>query len=292
MMQGGAAGGGAEEGRDEGPASQNGEALPMPSSSAVLIAQEVEESPLPFALVIAAPVSYPRRRFGSWGTHGCNVLVLAVSVLCTTLIYLARISAAKRSPLGNSTGHLRWRCPLGTFAAVVFAGGQLSGVGAMFLTSLKNLPSSVSRHVLFGFGLRHREDPPARGFLGFYLCVSGFSAAMLLVVLLWVAGVPSPRCLSGSALCLALRKNLDQTSGWVTAALGGLAVCQLMGTFAASRSLRVCGCWCGGPPDAAGAGAAAAAVRSHPCVLPVGVRVGVASVAPVASVASPSTSNS
>ena len=87
-MQGGAAGGGAGEGRDQGPALQNGEALPMPSSSAVLIAQEVEESPLPFALVIAAPGAYPRRRFGSWGTHGCNVLVLAVSVLCTALIYV------------------------------------------------------------------------------------------------------------------------------------------------------------------------------------------------------------
>ena len=38
---------------------------------------------------------------------------------------------------------------------------------------------------------------------------------MLTFVLLWLAGVfPVPRCLSGSASCMRLRDNLEQT-GWI-----------------------------------------------------------------------------
>ena len=206
----------------------------------------------------------------SLGTHRCNMGVVAASVVATACIYVARTTSASAAAAANSTAntdYLRWRCPVGTFAAIVFACGQLSGVGAICLTLKKNVASLSFRCSLWC-----------------YLIVSAFSAAMLLTVLFWLSGVVSPpRCLSGSAACVALSKNLGHSGGWITGALCGLAGCQVLGTFAASHSLRLC-CCCAGPPPDTGAGqdiVPVATVRPHSSpgvALPVGLVVGVAKV--------------
>ena len=151
-------------------------------------------------------------------THRYNARYLAASVVGTLVIYAVRWVAAD-----EHDQHLRWRCPV-PLSAVIFAGGQLSGVAAVALTD-----GSLT--------LRAQDEPPARCPLQFYVFVSITSAVMLCFVLLWTAGIYSkPRCLSGSEACLRLRANLEQT-GWITAALVSLWVCQLVGAVAASRSL-------------------------------------------------------
>lgn len=162
-------------------------------------------------------------------THRSNARYLAASVAGTLLIYTARwITADKHDQ------HLRWRCPV-PLSAALFAGGQLSGVVAFAFKELR----SLSR--------RGRDEPPVAGPLALYLFVSATSAVMLGFVLSWAAGLSSPpRCLSGSAACLRLRENLEQT-GWITVALLGLVGCQLVGAVAAARSL----CCPGVDPEAA-----------------------------------------
>ena len=61
-------------------------------------------------------------------THRCNMGVVAASVVATACIYVARTTSASAAAAANSTAnteYLRWRCPVGTFAAIVFACGQL-----------------------------------------------------------------------------------------------------------------------------------------------------------------------
>jgi hypothetical protein len=150
--------------------------------------------------------------------HRVNVRYLAAAVAGTLLVYAARWVAAD-----EDDQHLRWRCPV-PMSAALFTIGQLGGVAAV---AFKDGPCS----------LRGRDEPPAAVPLRLYMCVSVTSSVMLGFVLLWAGGIfPQPRCLSGSAACLQLRDNLEQT-GWITAALCGLAACQLMGAVAAGRSL-------------------------------------------------------
>ena len=150
--------------------------------------------------------------------HRSNVRYLTAAVAGTLLVYAARWVAAD-----EDDQHLRWRCPV-PMSAALFTIGQLGGVAAV---AFKDGPCS----------LRGRDEPPAAVPLRLYMCVSVTSSVMLGFVLLWAGGIfPQPRCLSGSAACLQLRDNLEQT-GWITAALCGLAACQLMGAVAAGRSL-------------------------------------------------------
>jgi hypothetical protein len=169
---------------------------------------------------------------------------IAVSVIGTALIYVARLVAAGET---QADSHLRWRCPLGTFTAILFGAGQLCGV--MSIASKQSLAFSRRRH----------DEPPARGLLRFYTGVSAVSAAMLLFVLLWISTGSGPRCLSGSQACLRLQKNLQQ-KGWITLALLGLAGFQLMGAAAAARSLSLC--CCAGVDDSGPAVAAACEATS------------------------------
>jgi hypothetical protein len=171
-----------------------------------------------------------QRLRGSGDTHRSNVQYLpyiAVSVIGTALIYAARSVAAGETDGYDS--HLCWRCPLGAFAAILFGAGQLCGV------------MSIALKKSLSFSLRRHDEPPAQGLLRFYFFVSAVSAFMLLVVVLWIAGLPQPRCLSESPACLRLQKNLQQ-KGWITLALLGLAGFQLIGTAAAARLLSLCCC--------------------------------------------------
>lgn len=174
---------------------------------------------------------------GSQPTHRANARLLAAAVAGTALVYVARwIAAAEGATEHNQ--HLQWRCPFSA-GLVIFAGGQLSGAAAIVL---KDSSSS-------SFSLRRRNEPPASCPLLLYMGVSAISTTMLTFVLLWLLGWPQPRCLSGSASCLRLRANLEQTQGWVTVGMVALFGCQLTGAVAAGRSLACCGgVDSGGPP--------------------------------------------
>ena len=75
-------------------------------------------------------------------------------------------------------------------SAILFAGGQVSGLAAIMTKD--------------GLTLRGSAEPLAAGPLRFYLFVSVTSTIILGFVLLWAAGImPPPRYLSGSASCLA-----------------------------------------------------------------------------------------
>jgi hypothetical protein len=159
-----------------------------------------------------------------------NAFVTA-SVGGTLLIYVMRWLAADT--------YDGWRCPLGAASAVLFAGAQVAAVVGMTFKI-----SAVA-------GIRRRHDePPATCPLMTYLFVSVTSAVMLGFALLWAGGIlPAPRCLSGSTACLRLEENLEQTTGWLAAALIALMLCQVAGGVGAARSLRCCGCM--GEDDAA-----------------------------------------
>lgn len=155
---------------------------------------------------------------GSPCTHRANTRFLAASIAGTLLIYTARYVAA-----GEHDQHLRWRCPVPSLSvsAAVFAGGQLSGAVAIVF---KAPPFTLRRH----------DEPPASSPLKVFLVVSVTSTVMLAFMLMWAAGLPAPRCLSGSPMCLRLRENLEQ-KGWITVALFSLMCCQLLGSVVAGR---------------------------------------------------------
>eukprot|EP00747_Dinoflagellata_sp_TGD_P023385 gnl/TRDRNA2_/TRDRNA2_129769_c0_seq1.p1 gnl/TRDRNA2_/TRDRNA2_129769_c0~~gnl/TRDRNA2_/TRDRNA2_129769_c0_seq1.p1 ORF type:complete len:223 (-),score=33.16 gnl/TRDRNA2_/TRDRNA2_129769_c0_seq1:100-768(-) len=150
--------------------------------------------------------------------HHSNACYLAASIVGTLAIYTARYAAA-----GDHNQHLHWRCPV-PFSGALFACGQLSGV-ALCMISVKGVSFSVE--------VRRTARMVS---LILYLLVSVTSTFMLGFLLLWAAGFPRPRCLSGSTWCLRLRANLEQT-GWITIALSILFVFQLMGAVAAAHML-------------------------------------------------------
>jgi hypothetical protein len=147
-----------------------------------------------------------------------NARYVVAAVTGTVLVYAMRLIAAN-----EDDQHLKWRCPV-PMSAAIFAVGQLSGlVGGLFTDN--------------PYSRRQGSEPPAAGPLRLYMCVSVTSSVMLTFVLLWVAGLfPVPRCLSGSASCMRLRDNLEQT-GWINVALCVLTTCQIAGAVGAGRSL-------------------------------------------------------
>lgn len=173
----------------------------------------------------------------SQATHRANARLLAVAVAGTAVVYAARYAAASEGETENNQ-HLQWRCPMGTVVAVIFASGQLSGATAIVL---KDADES--------FSLRRRDEPPASCPLLLYMGVSVISTTILTFVVLWLLeAYTRPRCLGGSASCLRLLANLEQTQGWTTVGMVALLGCQLMGAVAAGRSLACCG---GGGVDSA-----------------------------------------